>query len=169
MTRRHPNVVNIDELAPVQDPHGRFDPRERRLADAAGGRELGCSHVELAPGKVAWPFHHHLANEEAIYVLEGTGTARIGDASIEIRAGDYLAFPAGPAAAHQTINSGSGPLRYLCFSTMIPTDVVGYADSGKVGVRQWERGPDGVRRRVLRENFPAGTAVDYWTGEDLGE
>jgi uncharacterized cupin superfamily protein len=169
MTRRHPNVVNVDELSPVQDPHGRFDPRTRFLAEAASGREIGCSHVELAPGKVAWPFHHHLANEEAIFVLEGTGTARIGDASIEIRAGDYIALPAGPSAAHQTINTGTGPLRYLCFSTMIPTDVVGYGDTGKVGVRQWERGPDGVRRRVLRDNYPTGTEVDYWSGEDLGD
>ena len=169
MSRRHPHVVNLDEVQVRSDPHGRFDPRERFLGEAAGGRQLGCCHVELPPDKVAWPFHHHCTNEEAIYVLEGSGTARIGDASIEIRAGDYLAFPAGPAAAHQTINTGAGPLRYLCFSTRIPTDVIGYGDTGKVGVRHSEVAPDGTWKRLLRENFPAGTGLDYWAGEDLGE
>ncbi|HTE54836.1 MAG TPA: hypothetical protein VK698_28475, partial [Kofleriaceae bacterium] len=94
------------------------------------------------------------------------GTARIGDASVEIRAGDYLAFPAGNAAAHQTTNTGTGPLRYLCFSTLIATDVIGYPDSGKIGVRHSVVAPDGTRRRLLRTNFRDGTGVDYWDGED---
>ena len=88
MSRRHPHVVHVDEVAVVDSPHGKFAPRERYLAAAAGGQQLGCSLVELAPGATAWPFHYHCANEEAIYVLEGTGTARIGDARVEIRAGD---------------------------------------------------------------------------------
>jgi uncharacterized cupin superfamily protein len=166
MSRRHPHVVNIDEVAVVDVPHGKFAPRERYLAGAAGGRQLGCSLVELSPGAVAWPFHYHCANEEAIYVLEGTGTARIGDARVEIRVGDYLSFPAGEAGAHQTINTGAVPLRYLCFSTMVPTDVIGYPDSGKIGARHSEIAPDGSRRCVIRANFHPADAVDYWSGED---
>jgi uncharacterized cupin superfamily protein len=166
MTRRHPHVVNLDEVEIRDNPRGRFAPRERFLAEAAGGRQLGCAFVELPPGKVAWPHHYHCANEEAIFVLEGTGTARIGDSSVEIRAGDYLAFPSGMENAHQTTNTGSGPLRYLCFSTLHSTDVIGYPDSGKIGVRHTEVLPDGSRRRLLRANFRDGTGVDYWDGED---
>ena len=164
--RRHPHVANIDEVATIDEPHGRFAPRERYLAEAAGGNQLGCSFVELAPGKAAWPYHYHCANEEAIYVLEGTGTARIGDARVAIRAGDYVALPAGPAMAHQTINTGTVPLRYLCFSTRIATELVGYPDSGKLGARHYERLPDGSTRTVVRANFRDGDDVDYWTGED---
>lgn len=166
MSRRHPHVVHIDDVAVVDNPHGKFAPRERYLAQAAGGRQLGCSYVELAPGATAWPHHYHCANEEAIYVLEGTGTARIGDERVEIRAGDYLAFPAGPATAHQTVNTGSEPLRYLCFSTMIGTDVIGYPDSGKIGARHSVLAPDGTRQRIIRSNFHPQSAVDYWDGED---
>jgi uncharacterized cupin superfamily protein len=166
MSRRHPHVVHIDDVAVVDNPHGTFAPRERYLAEAAGGKQLGCSFVELLPGATAWPFHYHCSNEEAIYVLEGTGTARIGDARVEVRAGDYLAFPAGKAAAHQTINTGTVPLRYLCFSTLIGTDVIGYPDSGKIGARHSEAAPDGSRRRVIRANFREQDAVDYWVDED---
>ncbi|MEJ7600833.1 MAG: cupin domain-containing protein [Kofleriaceae bacterium] len=134
MSRRHAHVVHLDEVEPVDNPHGKFAPRERYLAEAAGGHQLGCSFVELPPGAAAWPFHCHYANEEAIYVLSGTGTARIGDARIAIAAGDYLALPAGQGTAHQTINTGTEPLRYLCCSTMVPTDVIGYPDSGKLGL-----------------------------------
>jgi uncharacterized cupin superfamily protein len=169
MTRRHPHVVNLDEVEVVDDPHGKFAPRERYLAEAAGGKQLGCSYVELPPGKVAWPFHYHCANEEAIYVLEGTGTARIGDARVEIRAGDYLAFPTGDKTPHQTINTGTVPLRYLCFSTMLGTEVVGYPDSGKIGARSREVMPDGSSRTIVRENFRPSGKFDYWAGEPGAE
>jgi len=43
MSRRHPHVVHIDDVAVVDAPHGKFAPRERYLAAAAGGKQLGCS------------------------------------------------------------------------------------------------------------------------------
>ncbi|MEJ7600832.1 MAG: cupin domain-containing protein [Kofleriaceae bacterium] len=165
MTRRHPHVVHLAEVAVVDDPHGTFAPRERYLAEAAGGRQLGCSHVVLAPGCKAYPFHYHCANEEAIYVLAGTGIARIGDQRIEIRAGDYLAFPVGQATAHQTINTGSVPLEYLCLSTQHATEVVGYPDSGKLGASHYEVNADNSLRAVVRERFFERDAVDYWEDE----
>ena len=168
MTRRHPHVVDLDEVEVVAQSRGKFAPNERFLGEAAGGKQLGCSYVELAPGTQAWPFHYHCANEEAIYVLEGTGTARIGDARVEIRAGDYLAFPAGDKTPHQTINTGTTPLKYLCFSTLIWVDVIGYPDSGKIGARAREVMPDGSLRAIVRENFrPDG--LDYWDGEPGSE
>ncbi|HEY8040327.1 MAG TPA: hypothetical protein VIF15_11065, partial [Polyangiaceae bacterium] len=63
--RRHPHVVNIDEIAPDQQEQGGFGLRRRRLGPEAGGRALGCSHFEIAPGKTAFPFHFHSAFEEA--------------------------------------------------------------------------------------------------------
>jgi uncharacterized cupin superfamily protein len=33
----------------------------------------------VPPGRRAWPYHYHLENEEAIYVLEGLGTLRIDE------------------------------------------------------------------------------------------
>jgi hypothetical protein len=40
----------------------------------AGGEKLGYSLYEVPLGRRAWPCHYHHANEEAIYVLYGSGT-----------------------------------------------------------------------------------------------
>jgi uncharacterized cupin superfamily protein len=135
--RRHPDVVNVSEVEPVPGPtHGkRFGCADRRLGAAVGGKLLGCSHYVVEPGKTSFPFHHHTANEEAIFILAGTGTLRIGGERVEVRAEDYIALPPGPDHAHQLINTGDAPLTYICFSTMNPIEIVGYPDSDKIGVR----------------------------------
>jgi uncharacterized cupin superfamily protein len=167
--RRHPHVVNFEEVQPTESTNGRFAYTHRALARAAGGRQIGCGMVELAPGKTAWPHHWHGANEEAIYVVSGTGTARIGDARVPIRAGDYLAFPTGPGTAHSTTNTGSEPLIYLAFSTMLTTEVVGYPDSKKLGASSVEVTADGTRKPVARALFKEDSQVGYFDGESLEE
>src|SRR5207237_959751 len=52
-TRRHPHVVNIEEVKPREESRGNFVRQSRRIGTEAGGRALGCSHFELAPGKTA--------------------------------------------------------------------------------------------------------------------
>jgi uncharacterized cupin superfamily protein len=92
----HPNVVNADGLEWSEQSHGdTFGHLRRKLSAAAGGERLGCSMYEVPPGRKAWPRHYHLANEEAIFVLEGSGTLRIGDAEVPVSRGDYAAFPPG--------------------------------------------------------------------------
>ena len=74
------------------------------------------------------------ANEEAIYVLEGSGTLRIGEEEVPISKGDYVTFPAArEEGAHQLVNTSNSTLRYLCFSTMIEPDAMIYPGSGKIG------------------------------------
>lgn len=162
VTRRHPNVVNVAEVpARGFDKGARFALANRALGRATGARGIGCSHYEVPPGKTAFPSHYHCANEESIYVLEGTGTLRIGADEVAVGAGDYATFPVGPAHAHQLLNSGSGPLRYLCFSTLVPTDVVGYPDSKKIGAMSYTAAGEAVVRIMVRE----GSGVDYYDGE----
>ena len=133
-SRRHPNVVNVNEVAPDEQAQGQFAFRRHRLGPAAGGKTVGCSYFEVAPGKTAFPFHFHSAFEEALFVLEGTGTLRVGKDTVSLRSGDYVGLPVGPDTAHALTNSGTGPLRYLAFSaSAIPMtlDIVGYPDSKK--------------------------------------
>ncbi len=53
--------------------HGeRIAYRRKLLGQATGAEKLGCSLFEIAPGKRAFPFHYHFANEEALYILEGS-------------------------------------------------------------------------------------------------
>jgi uncharacterized cupin superfamily protein len=162
MSDRHPNVTNVDELEWEDGPvHGaRFASKAKRLGARTGGRSLGCSLYEVAPGKRAFPMHAHLANEEAIHVLEGEGTLRIGERAVPVRAGDFVALPAGPQSAHQLINTSRAPLRYLCMSTMRLPEVVLYPESGKVQVRA--HSPEPLRLMFRR----ASAGVDYFDGED---
>jgi uncharacterized cupin superfamily protein len=137
--RRHSQVVNVDELTPREEKTGHFVFRTRRLGAQAGGRALGCSHYELEPGMTTFPFHFHSALEEALYVLEGTGTLRIGKEQLELRPGDYVAFPPGPDFAHAltagtAFASGVDPTKGFACGTWIRMIVkedqppVGYYD-----------------------------------------
>lgn len=163
-TRR--NTVNLDEVAPSETRQGRHRYARRALGAAAGGRQLGCTHMTLPTGAVSFPLHYHAANEEAIYVLAGTGTLRIGGERVAVRPGDWIALPVGPEHAHQMVNDGAEPLAYLCISTMQPVDVWVYPDSDKIGL--CAAPPGGLREdRYLLRYFRAGSAVDYWDGEPL--
>jgi uncharacterized cupin superfamily protein len=166
MSDRHPNIVNITDVPTDEQTNGKFALKHASIGRAVGARQIGCGLIELAPGKTAWPMHWHSANEESIYILSGTGTARIGDATVAVGAGDYIAFPVGPANAHQTTNTGTEPLRYLCFSTANPVEVVGYPDSQKLGAIASERKPDGTVTTVVRALFFDKDQVGYWDGED---
>ena len=158
--RRHPNVVNADELEPNEMKKGKHHIVMRRLGGAAGSAQLGATLTEVPPGAISFPLHYHCANEEAIYVVSGTGTARIGDARVQVRPGDWVAFPVGPAHAHQMINDGTVPLVYLCMSTMSKCEVVGYPESNKIGMRAGETFEKAWVRTITR-----GESLDYWDGE----
>ncbi len=164
----HPHVVSLTDVPAIESSKGTlFASRRKQLGAAANGRALGCSHLELPPGKAAWPLHWHAANEEAVFVLEGEGTLRIGEAKVPLRAGDYVAFPAGPGAAHQIINAGTAPLRYLCFSTMVSPEVAVYPESNKVGVMVGSAPGGSKKERTLEGVFLRADGVDYWEGEDV--
>jgi hypothetical protein len=116
----------------------------------------------VAPGRRTWPYHYHLANEEAIYVLEGSGKLRTADGEIELEAGDYVAFPPGEAGGHQLTNpSRSVPLRYLCFSNMQEPDVTVYPGSRKVGIFAGAAPGEDRKQRTLNKYLGLDAEVDY--------
>ena len=160
--RRHPNVAHVSEVKPGGFSKGtRFELKNRALGRATGAQGIGCSLYEVPPGKTAFPNHYHCANEEAIYVLEGSGTVHIGADQVEVGAGDYITFPVGPAHTHQLLNTGDAPLRYLCMSTMLPTEVVGYPHSKKIGALARTATGEQMVRLVVKET----SGVDYYEGE----
>jgi uncharacterized cupin superfamily protein len=135
-----------------------FHGRRKQLGLASGAQKLGCSLYELPPGACSFPFHYHCTNEEAIYVLEGSGTLRLGDSEIVLRKGHYVSLPCGNAHAHRLDNSSESVLRYLCFSTMIEPEVYVYPDSQKIGL--WaEAAP------APKKFFKLDSEVDYFDGE----
>lgn len=164
MSRRHPQVVNLDELDPVPGPtQGRLRSSIRRLGAAAAGQQLGCSFTEVPAGCAAFPFHWHAANEEALIVHRGSGELRLGDARVALRAGDYVAFPAGQGGAHQVLAGPEG-IAYWCLSTMLDPEIAGYPDSGKVGAMTRKAGAAPLRVLARPE-----ASLGYFDGEPMAQ
>lgn len=154
-----PRVVNEDDAESVERSHGeKFASRDIELGLTTGSEKLGCTLYEVPPEHSAVPYHYHTANEEALYVLTGTGTLRTKSGEVEISKGDYATFLAGDVGAHQVTNTSDETLRYLCFSTMQDPEVLVYPDSDKIGVRG--EAP-GAPNKNLRED----AELDYWEGE----
>ncbi|KAA3604957.1 MAG: cupin domain-containing protein [Planctomycetota bacterium] len=146
-------------------PGGDFHMRMKRLGPAAGSQHLGCTMYELPPGGKAWPFHYHHGIEEAIFVLEGSGTLRLGDRRQTVTPGTFVALPVGEDSAHQMLNEGQEVLRYLCLSTMQDPDLTIYPDSNKVGLFAGRApGGDGDRPAMLTF-LDLSAEKGYWQGE----
>jgi uncharacterized cupin superfamily protein len=171
MNDRHPNVVHAPSLAwiePVSAPYGdgrAFAVRAKRLGAAAGGQRLGCALYELHPGKRSFPFHFHLAQEEALYMLEGEANLRLGAQELTVVAGDYVALPAGAAHSHQLINSSRGIVRYLCLSTMELPEVAVYPDSKKLGILGGPASVDAAGSPLI-QLARHGESLGYYDGEE---
>jgi uncharacterized cupin superfamily protein len=162
-------VVAIDSLKLESRPEAwrppatarrAFDVQRARAAPLMGLSKLGCTLHVVAPGASAYPFHSHRANEELLVLLSGRGELRYGSARHPAQAGDLIGCPTGgPETAHQLINSGDAPLRYLAISTQIDPDICEYPDSGKVGAYAGDG--EGELAHLTRYDG----AVDYWAGE----
>ena len=162
--------VNESDVEWTETERGPTRFRRKRLADAADGEALGASLYELPPGGKSWPYHYHTGNEEAIYVLAGEGTLRVGDDENDehrsVEAGDYVALPAGPDSAHRVENPSDEPRRFLALSTMRDPDVTVYPDSGKIGVYAGSPPGGDPDERVVDGYYRTEEAVDYWLDEE---
>jgi uncharacterized cupin superfamily protein len=126
------------------------------LGPLLGAERMGASLYELDPGSSSFPYHYEHGCEEWLLCVSGTPTLRAPDGEQQLRPGDVVVFPEGPAGAHLIRNDTSEPARVLILSTKARPAVAVYPDSGKLGV--WASGEDAI---VVRQ----ADAVDYWNGE----
>lgn len=156
--------VNAADLDWTTTERGETEFRRKQLSDAVESNLLGCSMYELPPGKRSWPYHYHAGNEEALFILEGSGILRHDDTEYPVTAGDYAGFVADESGAHRVINDSEAPLRYLLISTMRDPDVTVYPDSEKFGV--YTGSPPGRQEgRDVHGYYNLDDNVDYWEGE----
>ena len=158
--------VNLSEVAFTRsNQHGeQFEARLAPVGPLVGAKKLGYNLTVVPPGKRAFPFHNHHANEEMFLILEGEGTLRYGDQRWPVRAGDCISCPAG-GPAHQLINTGAGELRYLAVSTTIDTDIFQYPYSGKFGAVGGRLPGTRPQEATFSGFFDENSRVDYWKGE----
>jgi uncharacterized cupin superfamily protein len=134
--------------------------RRSRLSRQAGSERLGLSMWELPAGQAAYPYHHHLTEEELLVVLEGRPSLRTPAGWRVLEAGEVVSFLRGEDGAHQLVNRTEETVRFLAFSSHGEPDIVIYPDSGKLGAN--ERRPDGGGLAVM---FRSADATDYYDGE----
>ena len=156
--------TNVEDGEWTRLDEGGMNLRRKQLGAAVDGEQLGCSLYELPAESRAWPYHYHTANEEALFVLAGTGRLRTAHGELALSTGDYVQFPADESGAHRVINDSTEALRYLMISTMVEPDVTVYPDSEKFGV--YAGGPPGDgENRTLEGYYKQDGRVDYWTDE----
>ncbi len=149
-------VRNIDELklerlerAPL------YDTRSGGLTEGTAAKKLGAGFDILEPGKIACPYHYHLAQEEMFVILEGQGTLRVAGERVPVRAGDVIVIPPGSEYPHHLINTGSAPMKYLSISTQERPEICYYPDSNKLGAFAKDH-------RIIQRR---GDELDYWVDE----
>ena len=161
------NIINIENIEYAPHQHGQqFEARLGAVGAHLGARKLGYNVTIVPPGKKAWPYHRHHANEEMFFILEGEGLLRLDGEEFSVRVGDFIATPAGPKHAHQLINNSQSPLKFLAVSTMEQPEVVEYPDSDKIGMLAGSAPGDSKGRRDIMFIAREQSGVDYWDGED---
>jgi uncharacterized cupin superfamily protein len=160
-------IINLADVALRDTGNGKgFAAKVGSFARQIGSTGMGCMLHVVEPGKKAFPFHVHHQIHELFVILEGEGTYRFGTERFPVKTGDVCAAPTGgPEHAHQIINTGKIPLKYLGISTMTDTEVVEYPDSGKFGVTSrfdWAKPESGGFRYLGR----TGNSLGYHDGEE---
>ena len=155
-------IVNLDDVTfDDVEEDGLYTSRRARVSDGIGARNLGYNLTVLPPGKAQCPFHSHHGEEEMFLILEGEGELRFGAERYPIRRHDVIACPPGGAdVAHQILNTGAEPMKYLSLSTRVAVDACEYPDSGKVMVVAGNG--DSTK---LWKMFRAENTVDYYDRE----
>jgi quercetin dioxygenase-like cupin family protein len=87
----------------------------RYLREAGDGCQIGCFELRVPPGSNVPPPHSHSANEELVYVLEGTLRYTVGSETRDLQPGDSMATPRG--VVHGFSNPHAVAARALVINT----------------------------------------------------
>jgi len=161
-------VIRLSELALTEtQQHGtRIQAAMGRVTQGTGARHLGARLTVVPPGKAAWPFHNHHANDEMFVILSGEGRLRYGAETHMFEAGDVLVCPAGGReTAHQLINTGTEDLRYLAISSMREPEIGEYPDSNKISLLAGSPPGGDKAARTISSFHDAGQPKGYFDGE----
>ena len=87
----------------------------RYLNESGNDCQMGCFEMRVPPGSNVPPPHSHPANEEIVYVLEGTLRYFVGSETRDLGPGDSMATPCG--VVHGFSNAGDVVVRALVINS----------------------------------------------------
>ena len=91
----------------------------RYLQEAGDGCQMGAFEMRVPPGSNVPPPHSHSANEELVYVLEGTLRYTVGSETRDLKPGDSMATPCG------VVHAFSNPHAVVARALVINTPDIG--------------------------------------------
>jgi uncharacterized cupin superfamily protein len=144
MTTRPPFIRSYKEIQEVGD--GTRPGSDERwsigspFSKAFGLTRIGIHHELLPPGSRTSMPHAESAEEEFVYVIEGTPDVWIDGELFRLAPGDGVGFPAGTGIAHSVLNNTDEPVRLL---------VVGEANKPENRIVY----PVNPERRALRKDW----------------
>lgn len=129
-------LVTAEEIAAMeglakthfQNPNARRI--NKSLGYLTGLTGLGIHVIEVDPGCETTEYHVHYQEDEAIYVVSGTGEAEIGDERVSIKPGDFIGYRKG-GLAHTIHATGSETLRCLVIGQRLDQDIADYPRKGQ--------------------------------------
>jgi len=101
---------------------------KRRLGDHFGLTNYGINLCRIKPGSVSSMRHCHSAQDEFIYILEGSPTLVTNAGATALSPGICAGFKAGSGDAHQLRNDSSSEVWYLEIGDRSEGDLVVYPD-----------------------------------------
>jgi uncharacterized cupin superfamily protein len=117
MTARPDVVAHWSELEGPDESHypddGELMGIGAPLGRALGLTRIGIHHVRLLPGRRSSYPHAESAEEEFVYVLEGTPDAWIDGHLHRLKPGDAVGFPAGTGICHAFLNNTGEEVRLM--------------------------------------------------------
>jgi uncharacterized cupin superfamily protein len=128
------NRINLDELRyeHFTGGEGKYRSDDAEVGFWIGAEHLGYQVVRLPPGARFCPVHAEFSEEELFIVFEGEPSIRTPQETLRCRRGDFIAFPTGPAHAHQVINESESDATLLLLGQNQEQNIVYYPESDKL-------------------------------------
>lgn len=86
---------------------------KRKLGDHFGLTNFGINLTKLNPGAISALNHHHLKQDEFIYILSGTATLVFGNVEYLMQTGDCFGFKKEQNIGHHLVNNSEELVVYL--------------------------------------------------------
>ena len=137
--------------------HENYEYTKYEVTPRSEFNQCHLSVYEIPPLKANYPYHYHVTNTEAFYIISGCGMIETQSGNRQIKEGDFIVCPPMEKGAHKIVNTSEDTiLKYIDFDTTNSPDIVHYPDSGKTGI---------IVHNQPSAFFYDTSKVDYYDGE----